>query len=145
MKAVIQRVKQAEVKVLGQSVGRIDQGLAVLLAIAETDTLSQAKAMAEKIINLRLFGDEQNKMNLSVKEIGGQILVVSQFTLYGDCRRGNRPSFTKAAKGQLAVNLYETLIDLLKTSGLKVATGNFGADMALELINDGPVTLIVEI
>lgn len=145
MKAVIQRVKQAQVNVDGQIVSRIAAGLVVLLAIAADDDSTQAQKMSDKLLNLRLFDDASGKINLSTQDVGGEILIVSQFTLYGDCHQGNRPSFIKAATGQAARVLYEETIDRLRQSGLTVATGQFGAYMELSLINDGPTTVIVEL
>jgi len=144
MRAVIQRVKEAEVKISGKTVGKIGKGLLVLLAVHVDDTEDKIEKMATKIINLRIFGDQADKMNLSVKDMGGEILVVSQFTLYGDISKGNRPSFIESAKPDKAVPYYEKFVEKIKVSGLKTATGEFGAMMEVSLINDGPVTIIID-
>jgi len=144
MRAVIQRVKNAEVKIDGKIVGKIGKGLLVLLAVHQDDTEDKIEKMAAKIINLRIFADEEDKMNLSVKDVGGEILVVSQFTLYGDISKGNRPSFIESAKPDKVVPYYEKFVEKIKTSGLKTATGKFGAMMEVSLTNDGPVTIVVE-
>jgi len=144
MRAVIQRVKNAEVKIDGKIVGKIGKGLLVLLAVHQDDTEDKIEKMATKIINLRIFADEEDKMNLSVKDVGGEILVVSQFTLYGDISKGNRPSFIESAKPDKAVPYYEKFVEKIKVSGLKTATGEFGAMMEVSLINDGPVTIIID-
>jgi len=144
MRAVIQRVKNAEVKIDGKIVGKIGKGLLVLLAVHQDDTEDKIEKMAAKIINLRIFADEEDKMNLSVKDVGGEILVVSQFTLYGDISKGNRPSFIESAKPDKAVPYYEKFVEKIKVSGLKTATGEFGAMMEVSLINDGPVTIIID-
>jgi D-tyrosyl-tRNA(Tyr) deacylase len=144
VKAVVQRVKSAQVAIEGRIVGRIKKGLLVLLGIKPDDTERDVKFLAEKIINLRIFSDEQDKMNLSLLDIKGEILIVSQFTLYGDCSKGRRPSFAKAALPEIAEKLYEQFIQEIKKSGLTTQTGQFGAMMDVELVNDGPVTLILE-
>jgi D-tyrosyl-tRNA(Tyr) deacylase len=144
MRAVVQRVSQARVVVGGQVVGEIGRGLLVLLGVTHADTPAQADWLAEKIVGLRLFPDAEDKMNLSVAEVKGSVLVVSQFTLYGDCAKGRRPSFVAAAPPEIAVPLYERFIEAVKGQGVPVATGRFGAMMQVELSNDGPVTLIVE-
>jgi len=144
MRAVIQRVKNAEVKIDGKIVGKIGKGLLVLLAVHQDDTEDKIEKMATKIINLRIFADEEDKMNLSVKDVGGEILVVSQFTLYGDISKGNRPSFIESAKPDKVVPYYEKFVEKIKVSGLKTATGEFGAMMEVSLINDGPVTIIID-
>ena len=144
MRAVIQRVKNAEVKIDGKIVGKIGKGLLVLLAVHQDDTEDKIERLATKIINLRIFADEEDKMNLSVKDVGGEILVVSQFTLYGDISKGNRPSFIESAKPDKAVPYYEKFVEKIKVSGLKTATGEFGAMMEVSLINDGPVTIIID-
>ena len=143
MRAVVQRVSHARVLVERQVVGQIDRGLLVLLGVTHGDTDAQAQWLAEKVIGLRIFEDAEGKMNLGVEEIGGQVLVVSQFTLYGDCRKGRRPSFIDAAGPELAIPLYEAFVSAVRTQGVPTATGQFGAMMQVELINDGPVTLIV--
>lgn len=144
MRAVVQRVSRASVAIDNETVGAIDAGLAVLLGITHTDTPEQATWLAEKIAGLRIFSDADGKMNRDLTDIGGAMLIVSQFTLYGDCRKGKRPSFIDAAPPSVAVPLYESFINGVKSLGIPVATGQFGADMKVELINDGPVTLIVE-
>ena len=144
MKFVIQRVKEAEVKVDGQTTGKIDNGFLVLIGITHTDTKEIADYLVKKLINLRVFEDENGKMNLSLEDINGSILLVSQFTLYADCSGGNRPSFTEAAKPDFANELYEYIISECKKKVDKVETGIFGADMKVSLKNDGPVTIILE-
>ena len=144
MRAVIQRVSRAEVKVAGEPVGKIGPGLCVFLGIGKTDGQANVDQLADKIKNLRIFEDENGKMNLSVEEVREEVLVVSQFTLYGDCRKGNRPSFSNAAPPDQAEQLYEYFVRRLRGAGLTVATGQFKARMNVTLINDGPVTLIVE-
>lgn len=140
----MQRSKAAQVTVDGVTVGRIDAGLVLLVGIAEGDTEQDARYVAEKVAGLRIFEDESGKMNLSVLDTGGQILSVSQFTLYGDVRKGKRPNFMAAARLETAEPLYERFNELLRDQGLKVETGKFGAMMDVSLVNDGPVTLIVE-
>jgi D-tyrosyl-tRNA(Tyr) deacylase len=146
MRVVLQRVSRAEVRVGGRVTGAIAAGYVVLVGFAPTDTDETLAWMAEKIVGLRLFADDDGKMNRSLAEIGGGLLVVSQFTLYGDARKGRRPSFTDAAPPELAVPLYERFVALLRerAGGLPVATGEFGAMMEVELVNDGPVTLQLE-
>ena len=144
MKAVIQKVSRAEVKVAGQPIGRIGPGLCVFVGIGKDDGQSNVDHLAEKIKNLRIFEDENGKMNRSLEELGKEILVVSQFTLYGDCRKGNRPSFTCAAPPDEAEKLYEYFVQRLRRAGLRVETGQFKARMEVTLTNDGPVTFIVE-
>jgi D-tyrosyl-tRNA(Tyr) deacylase len=144
MRAVIQRVSRGEVRVGRQSVGRIGRGLLVLLGVAGEDTRKEADYLAEKIVNLRIFEDEGGKMNRSVKDVGGEMLVVSQFTLLGDCRKGRRPSFVKAAAPQAADALYAYFVEQVRRRGIAVATGRFGAEMAVSLVNQGPVTIILE-
>ncbi len=144
MKAVIQKVSRAEVKVAGQPIGRIGPGLCVFVGIGKDDGQSNVDHLAEKIKNLRIFEDENGKMNRSLEELGKEILVVSQFTLYGDCRKGNRPSFTCAAPPDEAEKLYEYFVQRLRRAGLRVETGQFKARMEVALTNDGPVTFIVE-
>lgn len=145
MRAVIQRVKEGEVRIEGETVGQIKKGLLVFLAVHEDDSEEKLKKMAEKIIALRIFSDNEGKMNLSLKEVGGEILVVSQFTLYGDTKKGNRPSFIESARGEKAGPFYEKFVKYLKEGGIKTETGEFGAMMEVELINDGPVTIIMEL
>jgi D-tyrosyl-tRNA(Tyr) deacylase len=144
MRAVVQRVSRARVVVAGETVGDIGRGLLVLLGVAPTDTREQVSWMAEKIAGMRIFRDAEEKMNLSVQDVGGAVLVVSQFTLYGDCSKGKRPSFIDAAKPEIAIPLYEAFLDALRALGIPVAAGRFGADMAVELVNDGPVTMILD-
>src|SRR6266850_5703826 len=144
MRAVIQRVSLAEVKVAGEPVGRIGHGLCVFLGIGKDDGKSNADHLAEKIKNLRIFEDENGKMNRSVEEVREEVLVVSQFTLYGDCRKGNRPSFSDAAPPDQAEKLYAYFVRQLRGAGLTVETGQFKARMDVTLTNDGPVTFIVE-
>jgi D-tyrosyl-tRNA(Tyr) deacylase len=144
MRAVLQRVTRARVLVDEQVIGEIGRGLLVLLGVSVSDTAEQARWLAEKVIGLRIFNDEQGKMNLSLAEIGGAMLIVSQFTLYGDCRKGRRPSFIEAAGPEIAIPLYEAFIAEVRGQGIPTATGRFGAMMQLELVNDGPVTVIVE-
>lgn len=144
MRLVAQRVKKASVKIDGKIVGQIGSGLLVLHGIAEGDTEAIGEALAEKILKLRIFGDKDDKMNLSVQDIKGEILAVSQFTLLADCSGGNRPSFIKAAPPQIAKPLFDKFVQELKKSGLKVETGVFGAKMEVELANDGPVTIILD-
>lgn len=144
MRAVIQRVEKASVSIGGAVCGKIGQGFLVLLGVTEGDTVEDAHYLADKTIKLRVFTDENDKMNLSLADIGGGLLIVSQFTLYGDCKKGNRPSFTGAARSDTAIPLYEAFVARCRASGLPVATGRFGADMAVSLVNDGPVTLIMD-
>lgn len=144
MRAVVQRVARARVLIDGEVAGQVERGLLVLLGITHTDTVDQAKWLADKIVGLRIFEDDQGKMNRDVAEVGGSVLIVSQFTLYGDCRKGRRPSFIDAAPPPVAIPLYEEFINAVKAQGIPVATGRFGAMMQVELVNDGPVTLIVD-
>ncbi len=144
MRAVIQRVSEAWVKVKGEIKGKIEEGFLILLGVAEEDTLEDADYLADKITNLRVFEDEDGKMNLSAIELNKEILVVSQFTLYGDCRKGRRPSFILAAKPERADELYQYFVEKVKETGLKVETGEFQAMMDVGLVNDGPVTLLLD-
>lgn len=144
MRAVVQRVKESSVKAGGEIIGRIDNGLLVLLGVAKGDAPSDAEYLANKIVNLRIFEDENSKMNRSLKAIGGKMLVVSQFTLLGDCRKGRRPSFIAAADPDTAAELYEHFVLLVRRLGIMVETGRFQAIMEVALVNDGPVTLILE-
>lgn len=144
MKLVIQRVKRASVEVNKEIVGKIQQGFLVLLGVGPEDTKENADFLVQKLIKLRVFEDENGKMNLSLKDIDGELLIVSQFTLYADCTGGNRPSFTNAAKPDKANELYEYFIQECKKEDIKVEHGIFGADMKVELLNDGPVTILLE-
>src|SRR5205807_7286415 len=144
MRAVVQRVSRARVLIDGACVGEIGQGLLILLGITQSDTMEQSRWLAEKVVGLRIFNDAEGKMNLSVADVRGGALIVSQFTLYGDCRKGRRPSFIDAAGPEIAIPLYEEFINAVKAQGVPTATGQFGAMMQVELVNDGPVTLIVE-
>lgn len=144
MRAVVQRVSRAQVSVNGRVVGAIDSGLLVLLAAAHGDGPEQVRWMSEKLVGLRIFPDNEGKMNLSLTQVNGAMLVVSQFTLYGDCRKGKRPSFTGSAPPEEASRLYENFIAEVARKGVPVRHGVFGAMMEVELVNDGPVTLIVD-
>lgn len=144
MRAVIQRVLSSEVKVQGEIVGQIGQGFNVLVGISVEDTMEDVKYIFEKVKGLRVFEDEEGKMNLSLAEVQGEILLISQFTLYGDARKGRRPSFIHAAKGEQAEALYEELAAKLRAEGLPVAKGIFGADMKVLIENDGPVTILLD-
>ncbi len=144
MRAVLQRVTRASVTVGGEVLGRIGRGLLVLLGVTHADTAEQARWLADKTVGLRIFADDQGKMNRSVADVGGAVLVVSQFTLYGDCQKGRRPSFIDAAPPEIAIPLYEEYVHAIKALGIPVETGRFGAMMDVELVNDGPVTLILE-
>ena len=144
MRALIQRVSRAQVVVDGETIGAINRGLLVLLGITHDDKPEHAKWLAEKVASLRIFADEDGKMNRDVAEVGGSMLIVSQFTLYGDARKGRRPSFVDAAGPDLAIPLYEAFINAVKALGIPTATGRFGAMMQVELVNDGPVTLMVD-
>jgi D-tyrosyl-tRNA(Tyr) deacylase len=144
VRVVLQRVSRARVSVEGRTTGEIDRGLLLLAGFTESDGEEALAWMAGKVAALRVFPDEEGRMNRSVAEAGGALLVVSQFTLYGDARRGRRPSFEAAARTEAAIPLYERFVALLRGTGLEVATGEFGAAMEVELVNDGPVTLILE-
>ena len=145
MRLVVQRVTEANVKVDGKIVGEIKKGFLVLLGIKTSDTKEDADYLVRKLINLRIFSDENDKMNLALKDIGGELLIISQFTLYGDCKKsGNRPSFTDSAKPDIAIPLYEYFVEECKKQIPVVQTGIFGADMKVSLINDGPVTIIID-
>ena len=144
MKLVIQRVKNASVEVDKNIVGEIEKGFLVLIGIKMGDTKQQADYLVKKVCNLRVFEDENGKMNLSLKDVGGKMLIVSQFTLYGNCNDGNRPSFTEAAKPDEAIPLYEYFCNECEKNGIEVQKGIFGADMKVQLLNDGPVTIIIE-
>lgn len=144
MRAVIQRVSEASVKVDGVTIGEIEKGYLVLLGVEEGDTQKEVTYMADKIAGIRLFEDEQGKMNLALSEVGGSILAVSQFTLMGDARKGRRPSYSTAARPEEANALYEHFVKLLREQGFKVETGQFQADMKVSLVNDGPVTILLD-
>ncbi|NIP29043.1 MAG: D-tyrosyl-tRNA(Tyr) deacylase [Candidatus Dadabacteria bacterium] len=144
MRAVIQRVSRASVKVDGRVVGQINKGLLVFLGIKRDDGEKDINYLADKIVNLRIFEDENQKMNLSLLNIGGEILLISQFTLYGDCTKGRRPSYDKAASPEFAEKMYEKFIEKLKSTVSKTETGIFGADMRVDLVNSGPVTLLLD-
>ncbi|MBS6602843.1 MAG: D-tyrosyl-tRNA(Tyr) deacylase [Brachyspira sp.] len=144
MKALIQRVKRASVTINGELYSSIGKGILVLLGVEKSDEIENAQRLAQKVANLRIFEDENDRMNFSVKDVNGEILVVSQFTLCGDCKKGTRPSFDKAAQPEKANSLYEDFVRMLKDDGFDVKTGKFRAMMDVELINDGPVTFMVE-
>jgi len=144
MRAVVQRVSRAKVTVGGEVAGAIGTGLLVLLGVGDRDAMSDAEYLAEKIIGLRIFEDEAGKMNRSVQDMGGSVLVVSQFTLYGDVRRGKRPSFDAAARPEQARRLYEYFVDKLRAAGLRCETGRFQEMMEVELVNEGPVTILLD-
>ena len=144
MRSVVQRVNSASVAVDGEIIGKIGKGLLVLLGVSKDDTMAQAEKLADKVCGLRIFEDENGKMNLGLSDVGGQVLVVSQFTLYGNCRKGRRPSFTEAAGPELGNRLYEQFLKDCEELGYPPQHGRFGADMKVESINDGPVTLILD-
>jgi len=144
MKIIVQRVTTALVKIQNQVVGKIDHGLLVFLGIHQHDRETEIEYLVKKLVHLRIFEDENHKMNLSVKDIQGSILVVSQFTLYADCRRGNRPDFVQAASSENAKAMYHLFLEKLQQENIPIATGVFAADMQVSLVNDGPVTMILE-
>ena len=145
MKFVIQRVLNSSVKVDGEVLGSIGKGFMVLIGVADTDTKEIADKLVDKMIKLRIFEDSEGKTNLSLSDVGGELLLVSQFTLYADCKKGNRPSFIKAGKPDFASDMYEYIISKCRTyEGLKVERGKFGADMKVELVNDGPFTIVLD-
>lgn len=144
MKFVIQRVTYSSVTVEGKVLGKIGKGFMVLIGVEDSDTTAVADKMISKLINLRVFQDENDKMNLSIKDVGGELLLISQFTLYADCRKGNRPSFIKAGKPEMAGEMYQYIIRQCKKEIDVVEQGEFGADMKVELLNDGPVTIILD-
>lgn len=144
MRAVIQRVKHASVSVDNQITGKIEQGFLILLGITHTDTEKEVEWLSKKITDLRVFNDSEDKMNLGLKDVNGELLIISQFTLYGNCIKGRRPSFIDAAKPDMANELYEKFLKKCKDLGFKTEAGIFGADMKVELLNDGPVTLIID-
>ena len=145
MRIVVQRCARAEVRIDGRIVGQIGQGFMLLVGITENDTKAEAELLAKKIAQLRVFEDPEGKMNLAIRDVGGAILSISQFTLYADCRKGNRPSFIRAARPEQASPLYDYFNETLRESyGLTVETGRFGADMKVDFINDGPVTILLD-
>ena len=144
MKIVLQRVTSASVKVDGEIIGKIGTGFLLLFGVGHEDTEEDCRRLADKVIGLRIFSDENDKINLDLASVGGSILVVPQFTLYADCRKGNRPNFIQAAKPEKANALYEYFVEYLRSKGKNVQTGSFGADMKVELLNDGPFTVILE-
>ena len=144
MRAVVTRVRSASVTIDGRINGAIERGFLILLGIAPEDTPAQVKKLADKICGLRVFKDENDKMNLNLEAVGGQLLVVSQFTLYGDCKKGNRPSFTGAARPETAIPLYQQFLAECSAKGFQVEHGEFGADMQVASVNDGPVTLLLD-
>lgn len=144
MRVLLQRVSRAEVRIDGRISGRVGRGFCLLVGFTHGDGPEQVEWMAEKVIGLRLFGDDEGKMNLSLEDVGGALLVVSQFTLYGDARKGRRPSFIDAARPEEAELLYDTFVERLRARGAHVETGEFGAMMDVDLVNDGPVTLLLE-
>lgn len=144
MKAVLTRVKYASVAIDGETVGKIGQGFLILLGVGPQDTEKECRLLAEKALGLRIFEDENGKMNLGLEQVGGEVLVVSQFTLYGNCRKGRRPEFLAAARPEVAIPLYEKFVALCREKGIHTETGEFGAEMLVESVNDGPLTLIVD-
>lgn len=144
MKFLIQRVKQAQVDIAKETVGKIGQGLLVLIGIGKDDSRETAERLVKKTLSLRIFADADGKTNLSLRDVGGSLLLVSQFTLYADCHKGNRPTFNNAGNAELAKSLYEYTIELCKKENVPVETGRFGVDMAVSLLNDGPFTLLLE-
>ena len=145
MRAIIQRVSKSDLQIDNKPFSGIGKGFLVLFGVTNGDTLEDAKVMAEKIAKLRVFEDSEGKMNLSLTDIGGELHVVSQFTLYADCHHGNRPSFTEAARPEVAIPIYEKFVEYCKETGIHVETGKFGAEMKIDLINDGPVTIFLEV
>ena len=144
MRAVLTRVKSASVTVDGKTIGQIGQGFLILLGVAPDDTEEKCRKMADKLCSLRIFDDENDKINLSLDDVGGELLIVSQFTLYGNCRKGRRPDFLAAARPEVAIPLYEKFVALCREKGFHTETGEFGADMLVQSVNDGPLTLIVD-
>ena len=145
MRVVLQRCSRAEVRIDGQVVGQIDKGFMVLVGVTDGDTKADADLLAKKVAQMRVLEDAEGKMNLALKDVGGAILSISQFTLYADCKKGNRPSFIRAARPEVAEPLYDYFNNVLRTQyGLQVATGRFGADMKVDFINDGPVTILLD-
>lgn len=144
MRALIQRVKEGAVFVEDKEIGKIGKGFVILLGVGQNDTLEDLDYLVDKVVNLRVFPDEEGKMNLSLLDVGGEALVVSQFTLYADCRKGRRPSFTDAASPEKGREMYELFVSKLKEKGIKVETGEFGAMMLVKIFNDGPVTIMLD-
>ena len=144
MRAVVTRVKQASVTIDGAVAGQIGRGFLILLGVTHEDTEAQARKLADKICSLRIFEDENGKMNIGLDQVAGELLIVSQFTLYGSCRRGRRPDFMAAARPETAIPLYEKFVELCREKGFRVATGQFGAEMQVDSRNDGPLTLILD-
>lgn len=144
MRAVLSKVQSASVRVDGETVGKIGKGYLILLGVTHDDTEVQCRKLADKLCSLRIFDDENDKINLSLDDVGGEILVISQFTLYGNCRKGRRPEFLNAARPEVAIPLYEQFVTLCREKGYHVETGEFGAHMEVESINDGPFTLVVD-
>lgn len=144
MRFVIQRVQHANVNVNGEIIGQIDKGLLVFIGVTHTDTKEIADKMVKKLVNMRIFQDENDKTNLALADVNGQLLLISQFTLYADCKKGNRPSFVNAGKPDMANDLYEYIIECCKESVPVVEKGSFGADMKIELLNDGPFTIVLD-
>ena len=144
MRAVLTKVKHASVTIDGELKGKIGRGFLILLGVAPDDTEEKCRKMADKLCSLRIFDDENDKINLSLDDVGGELLIVSQFTLYGNCRKGRRPEFLSAARPEIAIPMYEKFVEICREKGYHVETGEFGADMAVSLVNDGPVTLILD-
>ncbi len=144
MRALIQRVKEGAVYIEGKEVGKIGKGFVLLLGVGQSDTIEDLDYLVDKVVNLRVFPDEEGKMNLSLLDVGGEVLVVSQFTLYADCRKGRRPSFTDAAPPEKGKEMYELFINKLRDRGVRVETGEFGAMMLVKIYNDGPVTIMLD-
>ena len=144
MRAVLTKVKHASVTIDGELKGKIGRGFLILLGVAPDDTEEKCRKMADKLCSLRIFDDENDKINLSLDDVGGELLVVSQFTLYGNCRKGRRPDFLAAARPEVAIPLYEKFVSLCREKGIHTETGEFGAEMLVESVNDGPLTLIVD-
>ncbi len=144
MKAVLSKVKSAAVRVDGKTIGQIGEGFLILLGVTHEDTEAECQKLADKLCSLRIFDDENDKINLSLDDVGGELLVVSQFTLYGNCRKGRRPEFLRAARPEVAIPLYERFVALCREKGYRVETGEFGAHMEVESVNNGPFTLVVD-